>query len=44
MNVVDILHRPDVGDGVRFGNRVTAVGEKPYLDPKVSENLSLGSI
>jgi len=25
---------PDIGDGIRFGNRVTSVGEKPYLDPK----------
>ncbi|KAF8590991.1 taurine catabolism dioxygenase [Ramaria rubella] len=26
---------PDVGEGIRFGNRVTSVGEKPYLDPMV---------
>ncbi|KAF8590983.1 taurine catabolism dioxygenase [Ramaria rubella] len=24
---------PDVGEGIRFGNRVTSIGEKPYLDP-----------
>ncbi|KIJ26533.1 hypothetical protein M422DRAFT_272357 [Sphaerobolus stellatus SS14] len=25
---------PDIGEGIRFGNRVTSVGERPYLDPK----------
>lgn len=32
---------PDVGDGVRFGNRVTSVGEKPYLDPKSKSRLEM---
>ncbi|GJJ06570.1 hypothetical protein Clacol_000763 [Clathrus columnatus] len=31
-NDVAIWDKPDVGDGVRFGNRVTTVGEKPYLE------------